>query len=217
MSMGLLRFYAPDSNFKRAAIHHLETRFRDKSEQVWQSTRDWQSTLAPSRPRYGFSLNLLMRYFEWNLSLYRALQEHGMSQVEAAEFVETVAVEYYQPVPTAMFKISRLRSAKRETRVRWIFGIMTRYFFAPPFVHKHLPSETGVSFDVTVCPVADYFKAQGAPPEVTAHASCNLDYCMARVFGIDFVRTQTIASGAESCDFRWSFRPTQDQLPAART
>jgi len=205
MSMGLLRWYLPDANFRRAATHRLQQRFPDQSEQIWRSTRDWQSRLAPNRPRYGFSLNLLMRYFEWNLSLYRALQEHGLSQAEAGEFVEAVAVEYYQPVPAAMFKLSRLRSAKRETRVRWIFGILTRYFFAPPFVHRHLPSDTGVAFDVTVCPVADYFKKQGVPPEVTAHAACNTDYCMAREFGIELVRSQTIANGAEYCDFRWEF------------
>jgi len=146
-----------------------------------------------------------MRYYEWNLSLYRALLEHGMSQVEAGEFVEMVGAEYYQPVAAAMFKLSRLRSAKRETRLKWMFGIMTRYFFTPPFVHRHLPSNTGVAFDVTVCPAADYFKVQGASPEVTAHCSCNLDYCMAREIGLDLVRTQTIANGAEYCDFRWKF------------
>jgi len=128
-----------------------------------------------------------------------------MSPVEAGEFVETVAVEYFQPVAAAMFRLSRLRSAKRETRVKWIFGIITRYFFTPPFVHRHLPSDTGVAFDVTVCPVADYFKDQDVPPEVTAHAACNLDCCMAREFGIELVRSQTIANGAEYCDFRWKF------------
>jgi len=208
MSIGLLLFYAPDTAFRRAASHRLQADFPDKSVQIWRSTRSWQSRLAPGRPRYGFSLNLLMRYFEWNLSLYRALQEHGMSQAEAGEFVETVAAEYYQPVPAAMFKLSRFRGARRETRVKWIFGIMTRYFFSPPFVHRHLPSDTGVAFDVTVCPVADYFKDQGVPPEVTAHAACNLDYCMAREFGIELVRSQTIANGAEYCDFRWKFPAT---------
>jgi hypothetical protein len=205
MSMGLLRWYFPDANFRRAATHHLQTQFPDKSERVWRSTRNWQSQLAPSRPRYGFSLNLLMRYVEWNLSLYRALQEHGVSQVEAGEFVETVAMEYFQPVPAAMFKLSLLRSAKRETRVKWIFGIITRYFFPPPFVHRHLPSDTGVAFDVTVCPLADYFKEQGVTPELAAHAACNLDYCQAREYGIELVRSQTIANGAEYCDFSWEF------------
>ena len=127
-----------------------------------------------------------------------------MSQVEAGEFVETVAVEYYQPVPAAMFKLSRLRSAKREARVKWIFGIITRYFFTPPFEHRHLPSDTGVAFDVTVCPLADYFKKQGVP-ELTEYAACNMDYCLAREFGIELVRSQTIANGAEHCDFRWIF------------
>jgi len=203
MSTWVLLWYLPDVNFRRAATHHLQTQFPDKSDQVWRSTRAWQSRLAPRRPRYRFSLGLLMRYFEWNLSLYRALQEHGMSQVEAGEFVETVAVEYFQPIPAAMFKLSRLRSAKGETRVKWIFGMMTRYFFTPPFVHRHLPSDTGVAFDVTVCPVADYFRDQGVSPEVTAHAACNLDYCMARELGIELARSQTIAGGAEYCDFRW--------------
>jgi len=148
MSMGILRWYSPDANFRRAATHRLQEHFSDKSERVWRSTCDWQSQLSPSRPRYGFALNVLMRYMEWSLALYRAVQEHGMSQVDAGEFVETVAVEYYQPVPAAMFKLSRLRSFKRETRVKWIFGIVTRYFFSPPFVHRHLPSDTGLAFDV---------------------------------------------------------------------
>jgi len=141
---------------------------------------------------------------EWSISLYRALQEHGMSKVEACKFVETVAVEYYQPVPAAMYKLSRLRSAKRETRVKWLFGIITRYIFTPPFVHRQLPSDTGVAFDVTVCPLVDYFKEQGVP-ELTEYAACNPDYCMAHEFGMQLVRTQTIAKGAEYCDFRWEF------------
>ena len=83
---------------------------------------------------------------------------------------------------------------------RW----MTRYFFSSPFRHQHLPSEAGVSFDVTLCPLADYFKDQGVP-ELTQHAACNLDYCAAREYGVDLVRTQTIADGAAHCDFRWKF------------
>jgi len=209
MSLGILRWYFPDANFRRAATHRLQACFPEKSEQVWRSTRDWQSRLARSRPRYGFSLNLLMRYYEWNLSLYRALQEHGMSQDEIGEFVEQVGADYYQPVTAAMFRLSRLRSAKRETRIKWIFGIITRYFFTPPFVHQHLPSETGVAFDVTACPAAEYFRAQGVPPEVTAHCACNLDYCMAREYGIELVRSQTIANGASHCDFRWKFPATR--------
>jgi hypothetical protein len=141
---------------------------------------------------------------EWDCALYRAVQEHGMSQAEAGVLVGTVMMDAYRPVPAALFKFSRLRSAKRETRVKWLFGMLTRYFFTSPFRHHHLPSEEGVAFDVSLCPFADYFKDQGVP-ELTPHAACNPDYCMAREFGIDLVRTQTIADGAAYCDFRWKF------------
>jgi hypothetical protein len=98
---------------------------------------------------------------EWSFALHRAVQEHGMSQDEAGALVEAILVDIYQPVTDAFFKLSRLRSAKRETRVKWIFGMITRYFFTAPFIHRHLPSEAGVSFDVTLCPFADYYKDQG--------------------------------------------------------
>ena len=204
MNMGLLRWYAPDFNFRRTASHLLQAHLPDKSEQVWRSTHTWQSRLAPNRPHHSASVNLMMRYMEWSCALYRAVQEHSVSQAEAGAFVETVMLEIYQSVPAAMFKLSRLRSAKREIRVKWILAMITRYFFTSPFRHQHLPSKTGVAFDVTVCPLANYFKDQGIP-ELTPHAACNLDYCAARELGVHLVRSQTIADGAGHCDFRWQF------------
>jgi ubiquinone biosynthesis protein len=177
--------------------------------QVWRSTLTWQSRLAPNRPRHSTSVALAMRYMEWSLALFRALQEHGMNQAEAGALVEAIMSDIYQPVPAAFFRLSRLRSAKRETRVKWILGMITRYFLASPFRYRHLPSESGVAWDVTLCPFANYFKDHGVS-ELTAHAACNLDYCAAREFGVDFVRTQTIAEGAEHCDFRWIFPAQSD-------
>jgi len=204
MSIGFLLWYAPDANIRRAASHRLQAHFPDTSVQVWRSTRTWQSRLAPNRPRHSASVNLMMRYMEWSCALYRAVQEHGMSQAEAGALVETIMLDAYQPVPAALFKLSRLRSAKRETRVKWLLGMLTRYFFSSPFRHRHIPSEAGVAFDVVLCPLADYFKDQGVP-ELTQHAACNLDYCAARAWGVDLVRSQTIADGAAHCDFRWKF------------
>ncbi len=212
MSIGFLLYCAPAINFGRAARRRLQPHFPDTSVQVWRSTRTWQSRLAPSRPRHSASVNLFMRYMEWSCALYRAAQEHGMSQAEAGELVETVMSDVYQPIPAAFFKLSRLRSANRETRVKWLFlDLITRYFFSSPFVHRHLPSETGVSFDVTLCPLADYFKDQGVP-ELTPHAACNLDYLTAREFGVELVRTQTIADGSEYCDFRWKFPASGEEV-----
>ena len=120
MSMGLLRWYSPDANFRRVASRRLHAHFPEESEQVWRSTHTWRSRLAPNRPRHSASVNLMIRYLEWS------------------------------------------------------------------------------------CALADYFKDQGVP-ELTAHAACNLDYCAARELGVDLVRSQIIADGAEHCDFRWVF------------
>ncbi|MDJ0839639.1 MAG: L-2-amino-thiazoline-4-carboxylic acid hydrolase [Acidobacteriota bacterium] len=211
MNMGFLLFCAPNTAFRRAAGRRLQALVPDKSVQVWRSTRTWQSRLAPKRPRHSASVNFMMRYFEWSCALYRALQEHGMSRADAAALVGAVMSDVYQPVSTAWFKLSRVRSAKRETRVKWLLGMMTRHFFSSPFRHRHLPSETGVAFDVTLCPLANYFKDQGVP-ELTPHAACNLDHCAARAFGVDLVRSQTIADGSAHCDFRWKF-PTHGEQP----
>ena len=204
MSIGFLLWYAPDAAVRRAANNRFQALFPDSSVQVWRSTCTWQSRLAPSRPRHSASVNLMMRYMEWSCALYRALLEYDMSQAEAGALVEAIMSDAYQPVPAVLFKLSRLRSAKRETRVKWLLGMMTRYFFSSPFHHQHIPSEAGVAFDVTLCPLANYFKDQGVP-ELTQHAACNLDYRAAREFGVDLVRSQTIADGAAHCDFRWKF------------
>lgn len=125
-----------------------------------------------------------------------------MSQAEAAALVGTIISDVYQPVYAALFKLSRLRGSKREPRVEWLLDRMIRYFFTAPFGYRAIPSKTGVAFDVLRCPLAEYFNDQDVP-ELTRHAACNLDYLMAREWGIDLVRSQTIADGAAHCDFRF--------------
>ncbi|MDJ0750571.1 MAG: L-2-amino-thiazoline-4-carboxylic acid hydrolase [Woeseiaceae bacterium] len=147
----------------------------------------------------------MMRYLEWSCALYRAVQEHGMGESEAAALVETIMTDVYRPVPAAMFKFSRLRSAEHEARVRWILGNITRHFLpGPPFCYRYLPSKSGVAFDVTDCPFANYFNDQGVP-ELTEPAAGNMDYVMAQEWGVELDRKQTIADGAAYCDFRWRF------------
>ena len=204
MSFGFLLYYFPGVAFKRSAVPKLQARFGDKASDIWQATRAWQARLAPTRPNHSANVNSLIRHMEWGCALYHALKDHGMDLAEAGPFVETVMAPVYRALPETMFALSRLRSASRRTRVTFLFGLITRYFFSAPFIHRHLPAENGVSFDVTLCPLADYFKDQGMP-EITPYAACNLDFCTADAFGITLTRTKTIAQGDDHCDFRWTF------------
>ncbi len=106
MIIGVLRWYLPNTTFRRAANHRLQEHFPDTSVQVWRSTRSWQSRLAPSRPRHSASVNLMMRYAEWCCAVYQAVQEHGMSQHDSGVLVEVIMLDAYRPVPAAMFKLS---------------------------------------------------------------------------------------------------------------
>ena len=213
MSIGFLLFWiAPNTAYRRVARRYLEAHFPGESAQVWHSTRTWRSQLAPERPRRSGSagVNFMMRFLEWSCALYRAAQEHGMNKAEAAALVETIMTDVYRPVPAAMFKVSRLRSAKRDVRVRWILRNITRHFLpAPPFCYRHLTSETGVAFDITACPFANYFNDQGVP-ELTEPAAGNMDYVMAQEWGVELDRKQTIGDGAAYCDFRWRFPAAAD-------
>ena len=211
MNIGLILYLcAPNTAFKRAAIPQLKMRFPEEWAQIWDSTQAWQSRLAPTRPRHSASVNIMMRQMEWNCALYRTLKDHGLSHGEAGQLVEAVGLDVYRPSPLALFKFSRLRSAKHDRRVKWVLGLLTRHFFSSPFIHRHLPLEPGevVAFDVTLCPLANYFKDQGVP-ELTPYAACNLDHAAARAFGVDLVRSQTIADGSEYCDFRWRFKASE--------
>ena len=146
----------------------------------------------------------MIRYLEWACALYRAAQEHGMNRTDAGELVETVMLDLYRPVPATMFRLSRLRSAATSTRAAWLLRNQLRFFFTEPFRYRHHRSESGLAFDVIACPLADYFEAQGVP-ELTAPAACRFDYLMAAEYGVELVRTRTIANGADDCDFRWRF------------
>ena len=161
----------PGIAYRGAAQRHFAVQFPDRSEDLWYSARRWQSRLAPSRPRHSASVNLLMKHMEWGCALYRALREDGVDQAEAGSLVESIMADVYRPVPSVLFKVSRLRSSNYETRVKWLLlRVISRRVFSAPFVHRYLDSDDGVAWDVTCCPFADYFAEQGVP-ELTPHAA----------------------------------------------
>ncbi len=78
--------------------------------------------------------------------------------------------------------------------------------FTSPFKRTVLPSEHGVSFDVTACPLANYCRDQGVA-ELTLHAACVMDHFMVREWGVTLERSGTIAGGQPRCDFRFQTGP----------
>lgn len=175
---------------------------------VWQRTLALQAELRQQRPHHSPGVNHFIRFMEWDLAFYRALQERGLPHEQASRLIEAVNWEIFGAGTKNVFVLSRLRSAKLQTRIQWILDLMFAVLFTKPFRKQDVASDSGIAFDVTVCPVAAYFQQQGRP-ELTASAACNLDHRMAQTWGVKLERTRTIAEGHSHCDFRFKFLPPE--------
>jgi hypothetical protein len=73
-------------------------------------------------------------------------------------------------------------------------------------------TETSVNYNVTRCMYAEMYKEMGLA-DIGNLLSCGRDgtFCKGYDPRISLVRTQTIMQGASHCDFRYSFRNSEDQ------
>lgn len=202
MLAAVLRFWLPALAFRRAAQRHLAAAWPQQAEAIWQATRRLQPGLVAARPRHSPGVNHVLRYLEWDRALYQAAQEQGLTAGQAGTLVEEISWSIFGPPIGFAFRLSRLRSAQRRVRVRWLLDLLFLTVFGAPFRREPRPEPGAVAFDVTTCPLADYLRAQGTP-ELTRHAACSLDYRMARDWGLRLDRSQTIAEGGRCCDFRF--------------
>lgn len=198
----------PGLAFRRAAYRQLAvSSLADQQARIWQRTAMLQAELRQTRPHHSLGVNQFLRFMEWDAALFRAVQEHGITQEQASRLVEEINWELFGAGTANVFALSRLRSSRLQTRVQWILDWMFAVLFTKPFRKQPVPVNEGIAFDVTSCPVAEYFKQQGVP-ELTRAAACNLDHRMAQIWGVTLERSQTMAAGGARCDFRFKISPT---------
>ena len=207
--LALLLVYLPRIAFRRAAQAQLGACLpAATAAAVWARTLEVQRELQRTRVRHSPGVNLLLRYMQWDYALYRALQEQGIGQQQAGEWIEQINWQIFAPASALAFKVSRLRSSRLQARAQWLLDALFSLVFTRPFRRANLPAAAGVAFDVQVCPLASYLRDQGVP-ELTHFAACSLDYRMASDWGVTLQRRQTLAGGAAYCDFRFSVPPTE--------
>lgn len=207
--LALLRVYLPSMAFRQAAQAQLGGCLpATTAAVVWLRTLEIQRELQRTQVHHSPGVNLLLRYMQWDYALYRALQEHGIGQQQAGEWIEQINWQIFAPASALAFKLSRLRSRRLQTRIQGLLDALFNLVFTRPFRRTTLPAVAGVAFDVQVCPLASYLREQGAP-ELTHFAACSLDYRMASDWGVTLQRRQTLAGGADYCDFRFSLPPTE--------
>ena len=207
--LALSRMYLPSMAFKRSTHQVLSRDLNaEQIRELWSETRKKQSELQRDRPNYSVGLNLLMRYFEWDCAFYSAARAQGFPTQDVGKWIQDIQWQIIGPGMRFSYALSRLRSKTQHVRVRWILDLMFTFLFTKPFQRAAVPplKESDIAFDVTVCPIAQYFQDRGVP-ELTRYAACDLDYRMAQIWQVQLDRDQTLATGGNRCDFRFTALP----------
>jgi hypothetical protein len=203
-------------SIRRAARNALVGRLRDRErqeegrftraelddllEQTWIAY-DQLAPHVPHEPKIGNRLNMLLAAM--TLAFLQVLVGRGTGRSYAIELVGDVAWKLYERWGHIPIVVARLRSREPTERMRVSVEMFLRFPFTPPgYVFDRLPSEEGISLDMLRCPVAEYFRREGAS-DLCIGTWCNLDYPLAEMWGGRLERTQTLAAGCDRCDFRF--------------
>jgi hypothetical protein len=143
------------------------------------------------------------------MSFFDVLLAKGIERAYAIELIADAAWRVYRQWARVALALARLtprsRMALGFARVendRRPGSISLRFpFNAPGYLIEPVATEGDVAFDVVRCPVASYFRERHAADLCTA-SWCNLDYALAELTHETLVRTKTLASGDDRCDFR---------------
>lgn len=200
----------------RAACTSLVGRLRDRERQdegrftrqqvdellkeTW-AAYDQLAPHVPHEPKIGNRLNML--FAAMTLAFLHVLVARGTGRAYAIELVGDVAWMVYERWGRIPIALARLRSRNPHERMRVSVEMFLRFPFTPPgYRFDRLPSDEGISLDMLRCPVAEYFRREGAS-DLCIGTWCNLDFPLAEMWGGRLERTQTLAAGCDRCDFRF--------------
>ena len=162
----------------------------------------------PLELTFGSRMNVRLACF--TMCFFNALLGTGVDRAYAIELVADATWRVYRLWSTIALWLARLTPgkttslafavAKREdqqSRVSLRFPVNAPGYIIEPVV----PSDGGTAFDVVRCPVADYFRREGAV-DLCSASWCNLDYALAEMTREKLLRTKTLVRGDDRCDFR---------------
>lgn len=214
----------------RNRARHEPTKGRfTKSEVDRVVTMAWDEfdRIAPDvsrEPTVGSRMNV--RLAALTLAMMRCLLCDGIDRTYAIELVSDVCWNIYQYWGRVGGFMSRLLGHRANdviknhgTRVRPDGSWPMSFPFNPPgYRAQYAPVKVGLGFNVIRCPIAEYFRAQGAA-DLAVGTWCMLDYPLAEMLGMKLARSRTLAAGDDQCDFRWfeaSISSRQAQPPKKR-
>jgi hypothetical protein len=161
----------------------------------------------PREPTIGSRMNVRLACF--TMAFFNALLSRGTERAYAIELVADAVWRVYRLWSTIALGLARVTPGKTTSLAFAVTnhadhkgGVSLSFpFNAPGYLIEPVPASSGAAFDVVRCPIADYFRVQGAVDLCTA-SWCNLDYALAELTHEKLVRTKTLVRGDDRCDFR---------------
>lgn len=137
------------------------------------------------------------------MAMYKALQEK-MTDQEAMTLLDKTVKSECTKVGTLLRKITALPGMSRL--FMWLFSKMIKNMFGSKngfkqVFHENSPSRLRV--DILQCPYCKYCVENDCPELI--HTFCDSDvYCYGNLSHIRFERTQTLGTGGDYCDFKFT-------------
>lgn len=144
------------------------------------------------------------------IAMFKALVSAGKDKAAATELIYEIGWNVYSRMAEWPLLIGGIFADDPYKKME----IATRVFRKFPFTEPDYgwdevkAGPDTVAFNCTRCHVAELFKQHGLA-DVCYKTWCSLDFPLARQWGGWLERTNSIAGGAEICDFRWKVRKTE--------
>jgi len=182
---------------------------KELADRLYSETRQEYEKIIPEIPHIegprARALNLFLLIVAQELAVYRIMKKHGKSLGEAWEIC-------HEAIKLRMEKFSKIK--------RWLLKKLMYSNFLMKKVKRRAERGEQLKFgdfevkyligdgkefdwgvDYVACGNYNFLKAQGA--EEFAPYVCLSDIALGDALGWGLIRTQTIADGCESCDFRF--------------
>ena len=204
------------------AQDYLVKRYGEElADRLYRETRQEYEKIIPEIPHIegprARALNLFLLIVAQELAVYRIMKKHGKSLGEAWEIC-------HEAIKLRMEKFSKIK--------RWLLKKLMYSNFLMKRVKRRVEKGEQLKFgdfevryligdgkefdwgvDYVACGNYNFLKAQGA--EEFAPYVCLSDIALGDALGWGLIRTQTIADGCESCDFR--FKKGSETMISSKT
>jgi ubiquinone biosynthesis protein len=197
--------------FIRQGLTHLYP--SEAIDALVDEIREGYRALEPSVKRQAtIGADLTVHLAAITIAMYRVLMQKGHSRQEATQLVADIVWRAYSKMGGVPWIMSGRVGQDSYQRLRFcVDAFLTFPFGSPAYQWENVEGgERVCAFNITRCPVAEYFHAQGLDA-LCVQTWCNQDFPLARQWGgATLERTGTLAGGAPSCDFRWHAKAARE-------